>query len=95
MKKPKELDDTQLKNSEFPNSFSFRTTAQLEPLDGIVGQERAVRAFDFGLEVKMKGYNIYMAGPSGTGKTGRWYSLNTNSTLHRSAICTVFSRASR
>ena len=65
----KELDYTQLKNNYFPDFFSFQTTSELEVLNGIVGQERAVKAFDFGLEVKMKGYNIYMAGPSGTGKT--------------------------
>lgn len=69
MKKPFELDYTQLKNYCNPEAFSFRTTAELEPLDGIIGQERAVQAFDFGLAVKMKGYNIYMSGPSGTGKT--------------------------
>ncbi len=28
-----------------------------------------MQALDFGLAVKMKGYNIYMSGPSGTGKT--------------------------
>ena len=65
----KELDYTQLKNSCSKDFFSFQTTAELEMFDGIIGQERAVKAFDFGLEVKMKGYNIYMAGPSGTGKT--------------------------
>ena len=69
MKKPYELEYTQLKHYCTPETFSFRTTAELEPLDGIIGQERAVKAFDFGLAVKMKGYNIYMSGPSGTGKT--------------------------
>ena len=69
MKKPYELDYTQLKNYCTPDDFSFQTTAELEPLEGIIGQERAVKAFDFGLAVKMKGYNIYMSGPSGTGKT--------------------------
>ena len=69
MKKIVELDYTQLKNGCYPEHFSFKTTAELETLDGIIGQERAVKAFDFGLEVKMKGYNIYMSGPSGTGKT--------------------------
>lgn len=69
MKKPYELDYTQLKNYCTPDNFSFQTTAELEPLEGIIGQERAVKAFDFGLAVKMKGYNIYMSGPSGTGKT--------------------------
>ena len=69
MKTIKELSYTQLKNYCSPSEFSFQTTAELESLDGIIGQERAVKALDFGLAVKMKGYNIYMAGPSGTGKT--------------------------
>lgn len=69
MKKAYELQYTQLKNSCFPNDLPFQTTAELEPLEGIIGQERAVKAFEFGLAVKMKGYNIYMSGPSGTGKT--------------------------
>ena len=69
MNKHFELDHTQLKRGCFPDVFSFQTTAEIEPLQGIIGQERAVKAFDFGLAVKMKGYNIYMAGPSGAGKT--------------------------
>ncbi len=69
MAKHYELDYTQLKNGCFPEDFSFQTTAEVKPLEGVIGQERAVKAFDFGLAVKMKGYNIYMAGPSGTGKT--------------------------
>lgn len=64
-----ELDDTQLKNTCSPKDFSFQTTKELTSLEGIIGQERAVKAFDFGLAMKMKGYNIYMSGPSGTGKT--------------------------
>ena len=69
MKKVSELHHTQLKNGCYPEELSFRTTAELEPLEGIIGQERAVKALEFGLAVKMKGYNIYMSGPSGTGKT--------------------------
>ena len=69
MAKHLELDYTQLKRSCSPEEFSFRTTQEIPPLEGIIGQERAVQALDFGLAVKMKGYNIYMSGPSGTGKT--------------------------
>lgn len=69
MEKPFELAYTELKKGCFPEELSFRTTAEIKPLEGVIGQERAVKAFDFGLVVKMKGYNIYMAGPSGTGKT--------------------------
>ncbi len=69
MAKHLELDYTQMKRSCSPEEFSFRTTQEIPPLEGIIGQERAVQALDFGLAVKMKGYNIYMSGPSGTGKT--------------------------
>jgi len=75
MKKKYGLDYTQLKNNCSPSDFSFQSTAELTPLDGIIGQERAVKAFEFGLAVKMKGYNIYMSGPSGTGKTT--YAVNS------------------
>lgn len=69
MPQVKELLYTQLKNGT-PTVLGFQTTEELSPLEeGIIGQDRAVRAFDFGLMVKMKGYNIFMSGPSGTGKT--------------------------
>ncbi|MFT9849557.1 Lon protease family protein [Aneurinibacillus sp. REN35] len=53
-----------------PEAFPCETTAQIEPLqDGIIGQDRAVRAMEFGLKVKKAGYNLYVAGPPGTGRT--------------------------
>jgi len=52
-----------------PDSFKFETTADLLPLKGIIGQDRAVRALEFGLTVDHQGYNIYLAGALGTGKT--------------------------
>ncbi len=79
MKKIVELDYTQLKNSCSPSDFAFQSTAELTPLREIIGQERAIKAFEFGLAVKMKGYNIYMSGPSGTGKTT--YALNSTEKL--------------
>lgn len=65
----RELLYTELKNGCTPNDFSFQTTAELQPLNGIFGQERAIKAFEFGLAIKIRGYNIYMSGASGTGKT--------------------------
>ena len=59
-----------------PKQLGFTTTDSLKPLEGIMGQQRAVEAFEFGLKVKKKGYNIYMAGPSGVGKT-TYASLST------------------
>ncbi len=50
--------------------FGFSHTDELEPLDHIVGQPRALRALEFGLGVPHVGYNIYVAGASGMGKKG-------------------------
>jgi lon-related putative ATP-dependent protease len=51
-----------------PEQFSFATTEELAPLEGTVGQERALRAIDFGLEIVGRGYNVFATGPIGTGK---------------------------
>jgi lon-related putative ATP-dependent protease len=52
-----------------PRTLDCETTEELEPLETIIGQERAVRALEFGLGIKELGFNIYVAGPPGTGKT--------------------------
>ena len=52
-----------------PSMFDFETTADIEPLDQVIGQERAVRAINFGLEMQSSGYHIFVTGPEGTGKT--------------------------
>ncbi|MDH3236973.1 MAG: AAA family ATPase [Deltaproteobacteria bacterium] len=49
-------------------TFDFRTTGDVPPLDGIIGQERALDAIDFGLNLPSTGFNIYVLGESGTGK---------------------------
>ncbi len=43
-------------------------TASVEPADGIVGQDRAVEAIAFGLEVPGVGFNVFVTGLSGTGR---------------------------
>ncbi len=52
-----------------PSLFKFSSTAEIEALPGIIGQDRAVRSLDFGLDMNNDGYNIYLAGSFGTGKT--------------------------
>ncbi len=49
--------------------FTFETTEELQSHRGIIGQPRADNALNFGFKIKEKGYNIYVAGPSGTGKS--------------------------
>jgi len=52
-----------------PDSFEFKTTEECEYSEGIIGQERAVKALRMGLTIKSPGYNIYVAGKTGTGRT--------------------------
>lgn len=52
-----------------PSIFKFDSTAELKPLKRIIGQERALRSLDFGLDMEIPGYNIYLSGPLGTGRT--------------------------
>jgi lon-related putative ATP-dependent protease len=63
-----ELNFESLRYTCDPAQFDFQSTDQVEPLDGIIGQDRAVRAINFGLEMRSFGYNIYAAGVPGTGK---------------------------
>ncbi|EAX48982.1 ATP-dependent protease [Thermosinus carboxydivorans Nor1] len=48
--------------------FNFETTETVPPLDVMIGQERAVKAVEFGLFTKNPGYNIFISGLAGTGK---------------------------
>src|SRR3990170_94557 len=52
-----------------PRIFDFECTKDLAPLREFVGQERAVRAVEFGLNMNGIGYNIYVAGLTGMGKS--------------------------
>ena len=49
--------------------FNFKDTSELDPLDSIIGQKRAVEAIDFGLNMKGPEYNIFVTGLEGTGKS--------------------------
>jgi len=51
------------------DEFSFDNTTQIPPLQNFIGQERAIKAMEFGLAMNAPGYNIYVAGPPGTGKS--------------------------
>lgn len=62
-----------LKTSELYNrcdisQFDFKTTANLESLPEVIGQERAVDAVRFGVGIQRDGYNLYALGPKGIGK---------------------------
>lgn len=59
---------SKLRNSLDPRTLGFKTTAEVPPLEGMVGQDRALRAMEFGFQVDTEAYNVYVAGPMGTGK---------------------------
>ena len=51
-----------------PSFMQCESTSNLVPLNEIIGQERAVRALKFGLGIKDRGFNMYVAGYPGTGR---------------------------
>ncbi len=69
MKKPYELSPKDLKDICDPDTFKFDTTAELNDHDLVYGQDRAIKALQFGLSVDVKGYNLYLEGATGVGKT--------------------------
>ena len=69
MKSKNELSYKDLKMSCDESLFDFDTTEELENIHTGIGQERGIKALEFGLQVDVKGYNLYLEGPSGVGKT--------------------------
>jgi lon-related putative ATP-dependent protease len=69
MTDPRELAAADLRCACDADLFDFKTTAELEPLDEVIGQRRAVQAIAFGLEMASPGYNIFVTGRDGTGKS--------------------------
>src|SRR5690606_3599916 len=51
-----------------PSQFDFNTTDELEPFLGVLGQERAVEALQFGVAMPRPGYHVYVMGESGTSR---------------------------
>jgi lon-related putative ATP-dependent protease len=69
MSKPVELKPSELRCICDPKIFKFNDTSEVEPLAEVIGQQRAVQAIEFGLNMKSPGYNIFVTGLEGTGKS--------------------------
>ena len=82
MKKPYELSPKDLKDICNSDVFKFDTTAELNDHDLVYGQDRGIKALQFGLNVDVKGYNLYLEGPTGVGKT--MYTKNYLDTIAKS-----------
>jgi lon-related putative ATP-dependent protease len=63
-----ELEPTQLYHACALENSDFTTTADLEPLEHPPGQQRALNALKFGIDIKRPGFNVFAFGPAGIGK---------------------------
>lgn len=69
MKNKNELSYRDLKLTCDTKIFDFTTTDELDPIRTGIGQDRGIKALEFGLNVDANGYNLYVEGPYGVGKT--------------------------
>lgn len=58
----------QLRRMCDPQLLNFHSTAELDPVTELIGQERALDAIRFGSKIERPGYNIFALGPQGTGR---------------------------
>ncbi len=65
---PAALLPARLRRRTDPSDLAFATTAELEDLDEILGQDRALEAVRFGLAIGRPGFNLFLLGPLGVGK---------------------------
>lgn len=63
------LEANQLKKYWDSSMLDFDNISKSEPYCGIIGQEKAIKAMKFGVSIKEKGYNVYICGINGTGRT--------------------------
>ena len=68
MQKIHELKPEELYRKCDPAVLGFKTTAEIKEEINIFGQDRASQAIDFGIKISHPGYNIFVLGPTGTGK---------------------------
>lgn len=64
----------------------FTCTAEMTPLEDFIGQDRAIRAIQFGLGVNKPGFNIFVTGLTGTGKTSIIKAFLKKATVERAPV---------
>lgn len=82
-KKKYEVSATKLRWKCPESQFKFKTTKDIEPLDTIIGQPRAVEAIRMGAQLFSKGYNIFVSGLAGTGRLTTVKKLLEEVTTHK------------
>ncbi len=68
MTRPHPLDTNRLYRHCPAGSLPFETTEELEQLEEVIGQQRALDAVHFGIGMRSDGYNLFVLGPPGLGK---------------------------
>lgn len=68
------VDSCELTHTDVDFSVSYApkgvsSSNDIKPCEGIIGQQRAIDAIRVGLNVQSKGYNIFVTGSTGTGRT--------------------------
>jgi lon-related putative ATP-dependent protease len=66
---PEPLPVAELRHTVDPNTLGFATTAELEPISGLIGQERALKAIQFGTNMRSNDFNVFVLGPPASGKS--------------------------
>lgn len=66
--RPTSLPPAELRRMVDPATLGFKTTAELEPISGLIGQDRALKAIQFGTNIKAHDYNLFVLGPPASGK---------------------------
>lgn len=51
-----------------PSAFTFKTTKELKDIEGLIGQERAMDAVRLSARISHRDFNLFVLGPSGTGR---------------------------
>lgn len=65
---PDPLPPEALRRAADPGALGFQTTAELDPLERLVGQDRALDALAFGVAIDAPGFNVFILGDEGTGR---------------------------
>src|SRR5262249_52384316 len=63
------LETAELRRAVDPASLGFKTTEELHPIAGLIGQDRALKAIQFGANIKSHDFNIFVLGPAASGKS--------------------------
>ncbi len=67
--RPQPLEAGELRRVVNPATLGFKTTEELHPITGLIGQDRALKAIQFGANIKSPDFNMFVLGPPASGKS--------------------------